>query len=124
MSVLEIIRLIIGSLFLFAGVCVFILEVMGIFRMKYVLNRMHAAAMGDTMGLFLSLTGLCVLNGFNFTTAKIVLIIILFWISSPVSSHMTALIECFTNYKINKRLSYMGDLETLEKRLNKEKESK
>lgn len=124
MSVLEIIRLIIGSLFLFAGVCVFILEVMGIFRMKYVLNRMHAAAMGDTMGLFLSLTGLCVLNGLNFTTAKIVLIIILFWISSPVSSHMTALIECFTNYKINKRLSYMGDLETLEKRLNKEKESK
>ena len=124
MSIVEIIRLIFGSLFLFAGVCVFVLEVLGIFRMKYVLNRMHAAAMGDTMGLFLSMAGLCVLNGFNFTTAKIVLIVVMFWISSPVSSHMTALIECVTNYKIDKRISYMGDLDTLEKKLKKEKESK
>ena len=124
MEVIFWIRFIIGACLIAMGLGIFFVEIFGLFKFKYVLNRMHAAAMGDTMGLFLSLTGLCVLNGLNFTTAKIVLIIILFWISSPVSSHMTALIECFTNYKINKRLSYMGDLETLEKRLNKEKESK
>lgn len=124
MDILEIIRIIIGILFLFAGLGVFILEVLGIFKMKYVLNRMHAAAMGDTMGLFLSMTGLCFLNGINFTTAKIILIVLMFWVSSPVSSHMTALIECYTNKKVDKRLSYMGDLETLESKLKKEKESK
>lgn len=122
MSVFEMIRLIIGSAFLFAGIAVFVLEIFGIFRFNYVLNRLHAAAMGDTMGLFLCMMGLCIFSGFNFTTVKMVLVVLLFWIASPVTSHMTALLETYTNTKLSKRLSYEGDLDTLEKKLKKEQE--
>lgn len=122
MSVLEIVRLILGTAFLICGLIVFIIEILGIFKMKYVLNRIHAAAMGDTMGMFLVVTGLCFYAGFSFTTAKLILTIILFWLSSPVASHMTALLELYTNSRLTKHLSYEGDLETLEKKLKKDSE--
>ena len=44
-------RCLMGGLFLLAGVVIFLIEVYGVFRLKYVLNRMHAAALGDTLGL-------------------------------------------------------------------------
>ena len=121
MSIIEIIRLVIGTLFLLTGTIVFLIEIYGIFKKKYVLDRMHAAAMGDTMGLFPCMIGVCFYSGFNFTTAKIILVIIFFWVASPVTSHMTALLESYTNNRLGKHLSYEGDLETLEKRLEKEK---
>ncbi|MDO4188024.1 MAG: monovalent cation/H(+) antiporter subunit G [Lachnospiraceae bacterium] len=120
MTVMEIIRLVVGTVFLIAGLVVFTIEVYGIFHMNYILNRMHSAAMGDTMGLFLVMTGLCFYSGLNFTTLKIILTIVLFWIASPVASHMTALLELYTNERLSKHLTYEGDLETLEKRLEKE----
>lgn len=121
MSITEIFRLVIGTAFLIAGIVVFIIEILGIFRMKYVLNRLHAAAMGDTMGLFLVMMGLCFYSGFNFTTVKIILVVVLFWIASPVASHMTALLESYTNNRLSKHLTFEGDLDVLEKRLEKEK---
>ena len=120
MSIVDFIRIALGTIFLFAGICVFIIEILGIFKMKYVLNRLHAAAMGDTLGLLLCITGLCIFSGFNFTTVKFILVIVLFWIASPVASHMTALLESYTNDRLKKHLHYEGDLETLEKRLEKE----
>lgn len=123
MSFLSGVRLVLGTAFLGAGILVFIIEVIGIFKMKYVLNRLHAAAMGDTMGLFLAMTGLCFFSGFNFTTAKIILAVILFWIASPVASHMTALLESYTNDRLKKHLTFEGELEVLEKKIEKEKEN-
>ena len=47
------IRLILAAAcFLLAG-AVFVTEVLGLFRFRYVLDRMHAAALGDTLGIFL-----------------------------------------------------------------------
>lgn len=120
MSIVDFIRIALGTIFLFAGICVFIIEILGIFKMKYVLNRLHAAAMGDTLGLLLCITGLCIFSGLNFTTVKFILVVVLFWIASPVASHMTALLESYTNDRLKKHLHYEGDLETLEKRLEKE----
>lgn len=123
MTVLEIVRLVIGTLLLLGGIFIFVLELYGLFKFNYVLDRMHAAAMGDTMGLFLCMAGLCFYSGFNFTTAKIVIVMLFFWIASPVTSHMTALLELYTNKRLNRHLSYEGSLETLERNLEKERES-
>jgi len=122
MSVLDIIRLVLGTALLITGLIVFIIEIIGIFRQKYVLNRLHAAAMGDTMGFFCSILGLMILEGFSFVTVKLALIIVLFWLTSPVASHMTALLESYTNDKLDKHLVYHGDLETLEKQLKNDVE--
>ena len=48
----------------------------GVFRFKYVLNRMHAAAMGDTLGIGFALAGLILMSGFTFTSVKLLLVIV------------------------------------------------
>lgn len=121
MAALLIIRFIIGIVLIISGLFVFLFELYGIFKMKYVLNRMHSAAMGDTMGLFLSLLGLMFLSGWNFTTLKLLLIVVFFWLSSPVSSHLLAKLVMRTDDKLDKKLSFRGELVELEKKLEKER---
>lgn len=120
MSIAEIIRLVLGTGLIVLGLIVFVIEIIGIYRQKYVLNRMHAAAMGDTMGFFCVMLGLMIMQGFDFVTIKFALVIVFFWLTSPVASHMTALLESYTNDKLDKHLTYHGDLETLENNLKKE----
>ena len=97
MEILEWIRFIIGALFILLGLLLFAIEMYGVFRFNFVLNRMHAAAMGDTLGIGASLVGLMVMNGLNFTTLKLFLIVVFLWFSSPVSSHLIARLEVTTN---------------------------
>ena len=97
MEVLEWIRFLAGAALLLAGVVIFLIEMVGVFRFKYVLNRMHAAAMGDTLGIGFCLLGLIVMSGLNFTSLKMLLVIIFLWFSSPASSHLIARLEVTTN---------------------------
>ena len=90
---------IIGLILLTMGLIFFLIEILGVFRMKYVLNRMHVAAIGDTLGLALSMAGLMLLSGWNFTTLKFLLVIIFVWFTSPVSSHLIAGMALMTDDK-------------------------
>lgn len=97
MVTLEWVRFYIGAAFLTGGLLTFALELLGVFRFRYVLNRMQIAATGDTLGIGFSLIGLMIMSGWNFTTLKFLLIMMLLWLSSPVSSHMLARLEVMTN---------------------------
>ena len=97
MGILEWIRFLAGVSLLLGGMGIFVLQLFGVFKFKYVLNRMHAAAMGDTLGIGVSLTGIMVLSGFNFTSLKMALIIVFLWLASPVSSHLISRQEVVTN---------------------------
>lgn len=97
MEIIEWTKFIIGTIFLATGMVFFIMEVFGVYRFKYVLNKMHIAAIGDTFGIGVSLTGLMIMNGLNFTTLKIFCIIVFLWLASPVSSHVIARLEVSTN---------------------------
>ena len=97
MEILEWIRFALGTLLLLVGLGIFLLQIFGVFKFKYVLNRMHTAAMGDTLGIGVSLTGLILLCGLNFTSLKMALIIVFLWLASPVSSHLIARLEVVTN---------------------------
>ena len=97
MEILEWIKFIVGVIFLVLGMAMFTIELLGVFHLKYVLNRMHMAATGDTLGIFLSLVGLMFMSGLNFTTLKLGLVIVFLWFSSPVSSHLIARLEVTTN---------------------------
>ena len=85
MEILEWIRLIVGGALLLCGLIIFLIELYGVFHLKYVLNRMHAAAMGDTLGISFSLVGLMVFSGLNFTTLKMIMIVIFLCFESKVS---------------------------------------
>ena len=100
MAILEWIRFLAGVGLLLTGMGIFVLQLLGVFKFSYVLNRMHAAAMGDTLGIGISLTGLMILSGFNFTSLKMALIIMFLWLASPVSSHLISRLEVVTNEQL------------------------
>lgn len=124
MEILEWIRLIAGGALLICGLLIFLIELYGIFHLNYVLNRMHAAAMGDTLGISFSLVGLMILSGFNFTTLKMALIVVFLWFASPVSSHLLARLEVTTNENLDKHCQIYPNLENLEEELKEENEKK
>ena len=97
MMVLEWIRFLAGAVCMAAGLVFYIIQFIGVFRFKYVLNRMHAAAMGDTLGIGFALAGLILMSGFTFTSVKLLLVIVFLWFASPVSSHLIARLEVTTN---------------------------
>lgn len=124
MEIFEWARLITGGALLVCGLLIFLIELYGIFHLNYVLNRMHAAAMGDTLGISFSLVGLMILSGFNFTTLKMALIVVFLWFASPVSSHLLARLEVTTNEKLDKYCQIYPSLENLEEELKEQNKMK
>ena len=100
MQILEWIRFGAGVGLLLIGLAIFLLELFGVFKFSYVLNRMHAAAMGDTLGLGACLTGMILLSGWNITSVKLALIVVFLWLASPVASHLIARLEVVTNEQL------------------------
>ncbi|MBD5457317.1 MAG: monovalent cation/H(+) antiporter subunit G [Lachnospiraceae bacterium] len=105
MEVIEWIRFLFGALLILCGLLIFLIEMIGVFRFKYVLNRMHAAAMGDTLGIACSLIGLMIISGLNFTSLKLFCVIVFLWFSSPTSSHLIARLEVATDEKRSEHYS-------------------
>lgn len=108
---MEWIRFVLGVGLLIVGVVTFLLEIFGVFKFQYVLNRMQVAAMGDTLGIGASLVGLMNLFGFRFATLKLALVIIFLWCASPVSSHLISRLE----YTINEDLDKFCEVEAEKK---------
>ncbi|MCR5507700.1 MAG: monovalent cation/H(+) antiporter subunit G [Lachnospiraceae bacterium] len=69
------------------------IAVYGVFKFKFVMNRMHAAAIGDTLGLMLGALGLIILKGVSWFSFKMCLVVFLLWITSAVSSHVIMRME-------------------------------
>ena len=109
MQILEWVRFIAGTGLLLAGLGIFVIQIFGVFKFKYVLNRMHAAAMGDTLGIGISMTGLIILSGLNVTSLKMALIIVFLWLSSPVSSHLISRLEVTTNENLREHCELPTD---------------
>ncbi len=96
------IREIIASILLCCGVFCCICAVIGVYRFGYVLNRMHASAIIDTLGTLLIFAGLITLRGFDWASSKIVLILLFQWFTSPVSTHCIGRVEILTNPEYDK----------------------
>lgn len=108
MAVLEWLRFLAGAALLLLGLGIFVIEMIGVFRFRYVLNRMHAAAMGDTLGIGCCMLGLIVISGWNFTSLKLFLVILFLWLSSPTSSHLIARLEVTTDEEPEKHYRRMA----------------
>lgn len=73
---------------LLAGLFVQVTALLGVNRFHFALNRLHPAGMGDTLGLLLLALAAVVYAGFTWVTLKIFFIVLFFWITSPVCSHL------------------------------------
>ncbi len=85
---LEYLRLGLFGILLLSGLIVQVTAVLGVNRFRFAVNRMHPAGMADTLGLLLMALAAVVYAGFGWLTAKILFLVALFWITSPVCSHL------------------------------------
>lgn len=97
MNIMSEIRLILGSVLLFLGVITTLIAILGVFRFRFIMNRMHCAAMIDTLGIALILVGLMVLTGRLDYIPKLAMLMVLLWIGSPIASHLVSRLEIATD---------------------------
>ena len=94
---------VIGLGLLLFGLFVFFSAVLGLYRFGDALSRMHAAAVGDALGIFCILAGLMVLHGWSLSGAKTLLVFLFLWLTSPVSSHLIAEMEVFSSADLEEK---------------------
>ncbi|MCQ2500189.1 MAG: monovalent cation/H(+) antiporter subunit G [Lachnospiraceae bacterium] len=83
-----IVRFIFAVIFLCAGMFMLATATFGVNRFNKALNRIHAAALGDTLGIFFCTMGLVIWKGLSAVSGKMLVVVIFFWLASPVASHM------------------------------------
>ena len=72
-----------GSIFCLIGA-------LGLLRMPDLFTRMHAASLVDTLGAALLLLGMILQAGFTLVTAKLLVIALLLFFTSPTATHALA----------------------------------
>lgn len=90
-------RFILSAFLTAFGVVSIALSVLGVFKFRFVMNRMHCAAITDTMGLAGILLGLIIASGSMEYIPKLLLILVLYWVGSPIASHMVGRMEINTD---------------------------
>lgn len=98
------IRFALSAACLVTGLVFMILAVFGENRFHRALNRMHAAAMGDTLGILFVFAGLILIRGFSMDSLKLFLVILFFWTAGPVSGHMISRLEAMTDENLGEIL--------------------
>ncbi len=105
------------AFFTIVGMVLFSAAVLGANRFGIAMNRLHAAGIGDTAGLFFVCLGLFVAAGIHADTLKMALIVVFMWFTSPASSHFLSQIEYYTNPEL---CSFAGQDEHPDESLNEE----
>lgn len=95
----ETLRFILAAVFITAGLLFCGLGVFGVFRFRFVLNRMHAAAVIDTLGMLLLSVGLMIAApGWSYVW-KLAAVVAVLWIGGPLSTHLVGRMELDTDGK-------------------------
>ncbi|MBQ3170107.1 MAG: monovalent cation/H(+) antiporter subunit G [Clostridia bacterium] len=96
---LEIIQFVIVAMLLFAAVVLESFAIFGVNRFRFSLNRLHAAAIGDTLSMTCVILAAVVYTGFELLSLKYFMILTLMWMTSPVSGHLISLLVYKTDEK-------------------------
>lgn len=99
---LDWIKFIIVALFLLAAVVLESFTIFGVNRFRFSLNRLHAAAIGDTLSITCVILAAIVYTGFELLSLKYFMVLTLMWMTSPVSGHLISLLVVKTDDDIEK----------------------
>ena len=97
---MEWVRFFLTAVLLVLGLAGFASAVLGNFRFGFVMNRIHAAGIGDTLGLLCTAVAVMIGTGDPVMILKLILIVVFQWCTSPISTHFLAQIE----YHMNRHL--------------------
>lgn len=102
-------RFCISALLVCSGLFVLGIATFGIYRLDYVLNRIHVAAKCDTLGIMLVLAGLIISGVPLFHALKMLLVIAFMWLSNPVANHLLVRLEVVSNKNIGEECEVIGN---------------
>ncbi|HPJ01680.1 MAG TPA: monovalent cation/H(+) antiporter subunit G [Candidatus Limiplasma sp.] len=106
---MEIVRFVLTALFLLGALVVLAAGVLGQYRFRLALNRLHASSMCDSLGLLSLMIGLSISADDGWVVVKFALTMVFLWIASPTAGHLIARLETTTNPRLDR------DMEVLEK---------
>ncbi|MCH5287761.1 MAG: monovalent cation/H(+) antiporter subunit G [Christensenellaceae bacterium] len=109
---LDILRFAVSCVLTLGGLFVLISGVVGVFRFPYALSRIHAAALGDTLGIALMISGVMVAEGFSVITLKLLVVMLFLWLTSPVASHLIGRMEVTINDELDVSMT-VADLDAV-----------
>ncbi len=121
---LEWIRFFIVAFLLIFGLCIFAAEVIGVYRFGFVMNRIHAAGMGDSLGILSVTLAMALSRGFTMDIMKMALILVFMWFTSPASTHFLSQVEYYTNPHLYHHVSRRMTEEELTEEINENEENK
>ncbi len=90
---------ILSWIFLVAGGLFCAIGMLGLIRMPNLFARLHAASVTDTLGAGLIIIGLVLQAGFTLVTAKLIIIMGLILLTSPVATHALAQAALHAGYR-------------------------
>lgn len=102
--ILDWIRFGLSAVFTLFGLFVLLSGIVGLFRFKYSLSRIHASALYDTAGILSMALGVIIAFGFNVTSLKILIVVVFLWFTSPVASHLIGSLEVTIDDNIDEHL--------------------
>lgn len=91
------IRFYLAAFLLTAGCLSSFVSILGVFRFRFVMNRMHCAAILDTLAMACILGGLMVAAHSWEYIPKLVAALFVLWVSSPIASHLVGRMEIDTD---------------------------
>lgn len=105
----EIIRFVIAAVLMLGGVISAGISILGVYRFKFVMNRMHCAAILDTVAMAGIVGGLMVATGNMQYIPKLFAALLVLWISSPAASHLVGRMEMTTDETASEHIPMKED---------------
>ena len=96
----EWIRFGLAAVFFLAGLITLFVSIFGVFRLRYALDKLHASAITDTLVLMCFVSGCIVASGICVTSVKLIIVLIIQWLTSPLVSHMFVKSKVRTDEKL------------------------
>ena len=105
------IQIIISNILLGVGLFAILMGTIGIFKFTNFYSRLLTSSKIDTVGTVTIIMGLMVRSGFTFFTAKLLLLLIVFMIVSPLAAHMLVRSAVLSNHKMDELIAAEDDFD-------------
>lgn len=77
----------IGAILLILGFLYITIAALGVLRLPDFYTRLHASGGSETLGMFLSISGLVLIEGFTLTSLKLLIIVVFILLANPIGTH-------------------------------------
>lgn len=94
---IENLRYFAAAVLILAGIAAGAVSILGVFRFQFVMNRMHCAAILDTLAMAGILGGLMIASADWQYIPKLAAALMMLWVGSPIASHLVSRMEIVTD---------------------------